>query len=89
MTLLYKKKPSSLLRNGYGILPQYLQLNRGYCCDGTSFTHHFLFLVPQEKEAILLSSDCNLAKNFFTASPKSRRQTHVVKTLTEMIGKNI
>ncbi|XP_078490681.1 negative elongation factor B [Ciona intestinalis] len=43
----------------------------------------------KEKEVVLLDGECLEGNNFFTSSPKSRRQGHVVKTLTEMIGKNI
>ncbi|XP_076806661.1 negative elongation factor B-like [Clavelina lepadiformis] len=58
----------------------------------TLFGDEVLPLLTQyikEKEAALLTNDCATSKNFFTASPKSRRQAHVVKVLTEMIGKNI
>ncbi|MEE6504970.1 hypothetical protein FKM82_005394 [Ascaphus truei] len=42
-----------------------------------------------EKENILLSSDLSVLHNFFSLSPKTRRQGEVVQKLTQMIGKNV
>ncbi|XP_066436534.1 negative elongation factor B [Eleutherodactylus coqui] len=42
-----------------------------------------------EKENILLSSDLSVLHNFFSLSPKTRRQGEVVHKLTQMIGKNV
>uniref|UniRef100_A0A4W4H210 Negative elongation factor complex member B n=1 Tax=Electrophorus electricus TaxID=8005 RepID=A0A4W4H210_ELEEL len=46
-----------------------------------------------EKEAALFSSDLSILHNFFSASPKTRRQGEVsgtvVQKLTQMIGKNV
>uniref|UniRef100_A0A667YEM4 Negative elongation factor complex member B n=1 Tax=Myripristis murdjan TaxID=586833 RepID=A0A667YEM4_9TELE len=42
-----------------------------------------------EKEAALFSSDLSILHNFFSPSPKMRRQGEVVLKLTQMIGKNV
>uniref|UniRef100_A0A8C8JLY5 Negative elongation factor B n=1 Tax=Oncorhynchus tshawytscha TaxID=74940 RepID=A0A8C8JLY5_ONCTS len=42
-----------------------------------------------EKEAALFSSDLSILHNFFSPSPKARRQGEVVLKLTQMIGKNV
>ncbi|KAE8582259.1 hypothetical protein XENTR_v10020042 [Xenopus tropicalis] len=42
-----------------------------------------------EKENVLLSSDLSVLHNFFSQSPKTRRQGEVVQKLTQMIGKNV
>ncbi|XP_038550966.1 negative elongation factor B-like [Micropterus salmoides] len=42
-----------------------------------------------EKEAALFSSDLSILHNFFSTSPKTRRQGEVVLKLTQMIGKNV
>uniref|UniRef100_A0AAY4EKM6 Negative elongation factor B n=1 Tax=Denticeps clupeoides TaxID=299321 RepID=A0AAY4EKM6_9TELE len=42
-----------------------------------------------EKEAALFSTDLSILHNFFTPSPKTRRQGEVVQQLTQMIGKNV
>ncbi|XP_029468517.1 negative elongation factor B [Rhinatrema bivittatum] len=42
-----------------------------------------------EKESILFSSDLSVLHNFFSLSPKTRRQGEVVQKLTQMIGKNV
>ncbi|XP_069465822.1 negative elongation factor B [Ambystoma mexicanum] len=42
-----------------------------------------------EKENILFSSDVSALHNFFSLSPKMRRQGEVVQKLTQMIGKNV
>ena len=42
----------------------------------------------EEKEAMLYNTD-SISQNFFTPSPKTRRQTEVVQNLTQMIGKNV
>uniref|UniRef100_A0A8C6P3B7 Negative elongation factor complex member B n=1 Tax=Nothobranchius furzeri TaxID=105023 RepID=A0A8C6P3B7_NOTFU len=42
-----------------------------------------------EKEAALFSSDLSILHNFFSSSPKARRQGEVVLRLTQMIGKNV
>uniref|UniRef100_A0AAR2JY70 Negative elongation factor complex member B n=1 Tax=Pygocentrus nattereri TaxID=42514 RepID=A0AAR2JY70_PYGNA len=42
-----------------------------------------------EKEAALFSSDLSILHNFFSPSPKTRRQGEVVQKLTQMIGKNV
>ncbi|KAM4663359.1 negative elongation factor B [Discoglossus pictus] len=42
-----------------------------------------------EKDNILLSSDLSVLHNFFSLSPKTRRQGEVVQKLTQMIGKNV
>ncbi|XP_044295716.1 negative elongation factor B [Varanus komodoensis] len=42
-----------------------------------------------EKENALFSSDLSVLHNFFSPSPKMRRQGEVVLKLTQMIGKNI
>ncbi|NXD14437.1 NELFB factor, partial [Nothocercus nigrocapillus] len=42
-----------------------------------------------EKENILFSNDISVLHNFFTPSPKTRRQGEVVQKLTQMIGKNV
>uniref|UniRef100_A0A8C7XDN9 Negative elongation factor complex member B n=1 Tax=Oryzias sinensis TaxID=183150 RepID=A0A8C7XDN9_9TELE len=42
-----------------------------------------------EKEAALFSSDLSILHNFFSPSPKTRRQGEVVLKLTHMIGKNV
>ncbi|XP_019366012.1 PREDICTED: negative elongation factor B [Gavialis gangeticus] len=42
-----------------------------------------------EKENILFSSDISVLHNFFSPSPKTRRQGEVVQKLTQMIGKNV
>ncbi|XP_042193716.1 negative elongation factor B isoform X2 [Callorhinchus milii] len=42
-----------------------------------------------EKENALFSSDLSVLHNFFSASPKARRQGEVVQKLTNMIGKNV
>nr|CAB3232512.1 negative elongation factor B [Phallusia mammillata] len=58
----------------------------------TMFGDEVLPLLTQyikEKEDSLLTSECVVASNFFSPTPKVRRQAHVVKTLTDMIGKNI
>ncbi|XP_036835503.1 negative elongation factor B isoform X3 [Oncorhynchus mykiss] len=41
------------------------------------------------KEAALFSSDLSILHNFFSPSPKARRQGEVVLKLTQMIGKNV
>uniref|UniRef100_A0A8C5Q3H3 Negative elongation factor complex member B n=1 Tax=Leptobrachium leishanense TaxID=445787 RepID=A0A8C5Q3H3_9ANUR len=43
----------------------------------------------QEKENVLLGSDLSVHHNFFSPSPKTRRQGEVVQKLTQMIGKNV
>ncbi|XP_039598569.1 negative elongation factor B isoform X1 [Polypterus senegalus] len=42
-----------------------------------------------EKENALFSSDLSVLHNFFSSSPKTRRQGEVVQKLTQMIGKNV
>ncbi|XP_075026573.1 negative elongation factor B isoform X2 [Calonectris borealis] len=42
-----------------------------------------------EKENILFSNDISVLHNFFSPSPKTRRQGEVVQKLTQMIGKNV
>uniref|UniRef100_A0A8C0JBT0 Negative elongation factor complex member B n=1 Tax=Chelonoidis abingdonii TaxID=106734 RepID=A0A8C0JBT0_CHEAB len=42
-----------------------------------------------EKENTLFSSDLSVLHNFFSPSPKMRRQGEVVQKLTQMIGKNV
>uniref|UniRef100_A0A8C5FZC3 Negative elongation factor complex member B n=1 Tax=Gouania willdenowi TaxID=441366 RepID=A0A8C5FZC3_GOUWI len=42
-----------------------------------------------EKEGALFSSDLSILHNFFSPSPKTRRQGEVVLKLTQMIGKNV
>uniref|UniRef100_A0A8C9FY69 Negative elongation factor B n=1 Tax=Pavo cristatus TaxID=9049 RepID=A0A8C9FY69_PAVCR len=42
-----------------------------------------------EKENILFSNDISVLHNFFSPSPKARRQGEVVQKLTQMIGKNV
>ncbi|XP_061674493.1 negative elongation factor B isoform X3 [Syngnathoides biaculeatus] len=42
-----------------------------------------------EKDAALFSSDLSILHNFFSPSPKMRRQGEVVLNLTQMIGKNV
>ncbi|XP_053863908.1 negative elongation factor B isoform X2 [Malaclemys terrapin pileata] len=42
-----------------------------------------------EKENTLFSSDLSVLHNFFSPSPKTRRQGEVVQKLTQMIGKNV
>ncbi|XP_063289005.1 negative elongation factor B [Pelobates fuscus] len=42
-----------------------------------------------EKETVLLSNDLSVHHNFFSPSPKARRQGEVVQKLTQMIGKNV
>ncbi|KAK3538905.1 hypothetical protein QTP86_020169, partial [Hemibagrus guttatus] len=42
-----------------------------------------------EKEAALFSNDLSILHNFFSPSPKTRRQGEVVQKLTQMIGKNV
>ncbi|XP_064420477.1 negative elongation factor B isoform X2 [Latimeria chalumnae] len=42
-----------------------------------------------EKENALFSSDLSVLHNFFSPSPKTRRQGEVVQKLTQMIGKNV
>ncbi|MEQ2198555.1 hypothetical protein XENOCAPTIV_014510 [Xenoophorus captivus] len=42
-----------------------------------------------EKEAALFSSDLSILHNFFSPTPKTRRQGEVVLKLTQMIGKNV
>ncbi|TRY93158.1 hypothetical protein DNTS_012850 [Danionella cerebrum] len=42
-----------------------------------------------EKEAALFSNDLSILHNFFSPSPKTRRQGEVVLKLTQMIGKNV
>nr|XP_033476331.1 negative elongation factor B [Epinephelus lanceolatus] len=42
-----------------------------------------------EKEAALFRSDLSILHNFFSPSPKTRRQGEVVLKLTQMIGKNV
>lgn len=42
-----------------------------------------------EKENALFSSDVSVLHNFFSPSPKARRQGEVVQKLTHMIGKNV
>ncbi|NXR94762.1 NELFB factor, partial [Hypocryptadius cinnamomeus] len=42
-----------------------------------------------EKENILFSNDISFLQNFFSPSPKTRRQGEVVQKLTQMIGKNV
>ncbi|XP_053328309.1 negative elongation factor B [Spea bombifrons] len=42
-----------------------------------------------EKENVLLSNDLSVLHNFFSLSPKGRRQGEVVQKLTQMIGKNV
>ncbi|KAK7933269.1 hypothetical protein WMY93_004165 [Mugilogobius chulae] len=42
-----------------------------------------------EKESALFSSDLSILHNFFSPSPKMRRQGEVVLKLTQMIGKNV
>lgn len=42
-----------------------------------------------EKENALFSSELSVLHNFFSASPKTRRQGEVVQKLTNMIGKNV
>lgn len=42
-----------------------------------------------EKESALFSSDLSILHNFFSPSPKTRRQGEVVLKLTQMIGKNV
>ncbi|CAB1319577.1 unnamed protein product [Coregonus sp. 'balchen'] len=41
------------------------------------------------KEAALFSNDLSILHNFFSPSPKSRRQGEVVLKLTQMIGRNV
>ncbi|XP_031807785.1 negative elongation factor B isoform X2 [Sarcophilus harrisii] len=42
-----------------------------------------------EKENILFSNEVSVLHNFFSPSPKTRRQGEVVQKLTQMIGKNV
>uniref|UniRef100_A0A3P8WLU2 Negative elongation factor complex member B n=1 Tax=Cynoglossus semilaevis TaxID=244447 RepID=A0A3P8WLU2_CYNSE len=42
-----------------------------------------------EKEAALFTSDLSILHNFFSPSPKTRRQGQVVLKLTQMIGKSV
>ncbi|KAG7262089.1 hypothetical protein CRUP_015674 [Coryphaenoides rupestris] len=42
-----------------------------------------------EKEGALFSSELSVLHNFFSPSPKARRQGEVVLKLTQMIGKNV
>ncbi|XP_075418576.1 negative elongation factor B [Tenrec ecaudatus] len=42
-----------------------------------------------EKEAALFSSELSVLHNFFSPSPKTRRQGEVVQKLTQMVGKNV
>ncbi|NWZ20082.1 NELFB factor, partial [Asarcornis scutulata] len=42
-----------------------------------------------EKENILFSNEISVLNNFFSPSPKARRQGEVVQKLTQMIGKNV
>ncbi|KAL7980962.1 hypothetical protein Chor_002116 [Crotalus horridus] len=42
-----------------------------------------------EKENALFSSDLSVLQNFFSPSPRTRRQGEVVQKLTQMIGKNV
>ncbi|XP_072840699.2 negative elongation factor B [Pogona vitticeps] len=42
-----------------------------------------------EKENALFSSDLSVLHNFFSPTPKTRRQGEVVQKLTQMIGKNV
>uniref|UniRef100_A0A8D0HGZ8 Negative elongation factor complex member B n=1 Tax=Sphenodon punctatus TaxID=8508 RepID=A0A8D0HGZ8_SPHPU len=42
-----------------------------------------------EKENTLFSNDLSVLHNFFSPSPKMRRQGEVVQKLTQMIGKNV
>ncbi|CAL8248423.1 unnamed protein product [Merluccius merluccius] len=42
-----------------------------------------------EKEGALFSSELSVLHNFFSPSPKTRRQGEVVLKLTQMIGKNV
>ncbi|NWI66188.1 NELFB factor, partial [Todus mexicanus] len=42
-----------------------------------------------EKENTLFSNDISVLHNFFSPSPKTRRQGEVVQKLTQMIGKNV
>ncbi|XP_035420491.1 negative elongation factor B [Cygnus atratus] len=42
-----------------------------------------------EKENILFSNEISVFNNFFSPSPKARRQGEVVQKLTQMIGKNV
>ncbi|XP_038623833.1 negative elongation factor B [Tachyglossus aculeatus] len=42
-----------------------------------------------EKENLVFSSDLSVLHNFFSPSPKTRRQGEVVQKLTQMIGKNV
>ncbi|XP_034281205.1 negative elongation factor B [Pantherophis guttatus] len=42
-----------------------------------------------EKENALFSNDLSVLQNFFSPSPKMRRQGEVVQKLTQMIGKNV
>ncbi|XP_061867514.1 negative elongation factor B [Colius striatus] len=42
-----------------------------------------------EKENTLFSNEISFLQNFFSPSPKTRRQGEVVQKLTQMIGKNV
>lgn len=43
----------------------------------------------KDKEALLISDEISINNHFFTSTPKIRRQSHIVKELIDMIGKNI
>uniref|UniRef100_A0A8P0SNC6 Negative elongation factor complex member B n=1 Tax=Canis lupus familiaris TaxID=9615 RepID=A0A8P0SNC6_CANLF len=42
-----------------------------------------------EKESALFSTELSVLHNFFSPSPKARRQGEVVQKLTQMVGKNV
>lgn len=42
-----------------------------------------------EKESTLFSSELSVLHNFFSPSPKTRRQGEVVQRLTQMVGRNV
>uniref|UniRef100_A0A452S6M1 Negative elongation factor complex member B n=1 Tax=Ursus americanus TaxID=9643 RepID=A0A452S6M1_URSAM len=42
-----------------------------------------------EKESALFSTELSVLHNFFSPSPKTRRQGEVVQKLTQMVGKNV
>uniref|UniRef100_A0A2K5IS68 Negative elongation factor complex member B n=1 Tax=Colobus angolensis palliatus TaxID=336983 RepID=A0A2K5IS68_COLAP len=42
-----------------------------------------------EKESALFSTELSVLHNFFSPSPKTRRQGEVVQRLTQMVGKNV
>lgn len=42
-----------------------------------------------EKEGALFSTELSVLHNFFSPSPKARRQGEVVQKLTQMVGKNV